>query len=87
MNLPKNAIKNHEFYLFIEDKDISKFICSKCKIMCIVPDNQYWKSFLPQSKAYKYKNQNFFFAAKSWDEVDSLNNLSCAECVIRNIII
>jgi len=89
MNLPPIAVKDHDFYP--EDYGNTLFLysfkCSKCNVWLVFPraGNSYFRGLELPSKMV---NQNFFYLYKgsSWDDVALINNLSCNELIIKNII-
>jgi hypothetical protein len=90
MNLPPLAVKDHNFSLFKEEGVgyiISVFKCSKCNYYCFVPPCDYW-DWMKLTYASNYESQGFYYFLPycSWELVDSLNNLSCQELIIKDII-
>ena len=82
MNLPPNAIKDHSFSLYKEhNSSIFFFKCSKCNVICVYPD------YPDNLHTFRQQDFYYFFDGCSWNDVFIMNNLSCNEIIIRNIIL
>ena len=94
MIIPPAAIKDHSFFFkekLTKDKIILyNYKCSKCNVFCCVPNKYYWswtkfyKIFEPQGFYYFFSNN--ILNILNILEPFAINNLSCPEIIIRDII-
>jgi len=100
MNLPKNAIKDHDFQFCevrtlwptYEQKKAYIYKCSKCNVCIFYTESKGHLIFTQpeyqiiekQSYYYFYKNNN---SSWDWEERLKINSLSCAELMIRDILL
>jgi hypothetical protein len=95
MIIPKEVIKDHKFYGYDWHKN-KVYRCEKCGILLLEITNrkfllEYWENTSTQLIIEKIVEIGCYyvdsgFIDMTWEDVWELQNLSCDELIIKNII-